>query len=138
MTPNVSPHVQIYKFPITATTSIMTRVSGVALTGMFLGGPLVPLFYNDLQKYYHDLSAISQYTLHGILSFPIVYHTYGGIRHFIWDYNPHLLTNVKVSQSSYALIGLSVFTTACTSLSIYHPLQVLFAKNDKKNHDRKE
>ena len=33
----ISPHVQIYKFPITAISSITNRVTGLALTGYYLG-----------------------------------------------------------------------------------------------------
>ena len=32
----ISPHVEIYKFPITAISSITNRVTGLALTGYFL------------------------------------------------------------------------------------------------------
>ena len=31
----ISPHVQIYKFPLTALTSITTRLTGLYLTGIF-------------------------------------------------------------------------------------------------------
>ena len=44
---------------------------------------------------------------YGII-FPTFYHTFGGIRHFIWDKYPHLLSNVKVTQSSIGIIGLSI------------------------------
>ena len=36
------------------------------------------------------------------------YHIFGGIRHFIWDRYPYLLTNKAVTQSSYALYGTSI------------------------------
>ena len=45
------------------------------------------------------------------LILPTTYHTLGGIRHFIWDKYPHLLTNIKVAKSSYFIIGLSLITT---------------------------
>ena len=33
----ISPHVQIYKFPITAISSITNRVTGLGITGMYIG-----------------------------------------------------------------------------------------------------
>ena len=32
----ISPHVNIYKFPITAVSSITNRLTGLALTGLFI------------------------------------------------------------------------------------------------------
>ena len=32
----ISPHVNIYKFPITAISSITNRISGLYLTGVFI------------------------------------------------------------------------------------------------------
>ena len=43
MTKNVSPHVSIYKFPITAISSIATRLSGLYLSGLFVGCGIVLL-----------------------------------------------------------------------------------------------
>ena len=39
--------------------------------------------------------------------FPLTYHTYGGLRHFLWDKFPNLLTNKSVAKSSYLLFGLT-------------------------------
>lgn len=43
------------------------------------------------------------------VAFPLVYHYLGGVRHFIWDSKPDLLTNVDVEKASYGLVGASVF-----------------------------
>ena len=37
---NLSPSLEIYKFPVTAITSIFNRVTGIALSGMFVCGDL--------------------------------------------------------------------------------------------------
>jgi succinate dehydrogenase/fumarate reductase cytochrome b subunit len=94
----ISPHVQIYKFPITAISSIATRITGVGLTGMFIGAGTICLFNKDKE-------VIEQYTL----LTPTVYHTLGGLRHFVWDKYPNIFLNNKaVARSSILLLGLTV------------------------------
>jgi len=122
----LSPHVQIYKFPITATTSILNRITGLSLSGMFLVGSTLPYLYNDIQPFYRDLSTMKKKFIYGLFTFPIVYHTFGGIRHFIWDARPHLLTNIKATKSSYLLIGASMFTTGCIPCVFDNPFDVYF------------
>ena len=39
------------------------------------------------------------------VTFPIVYHYFGAIRHVAWDYVPDYLENSDVEKSSYALFG---------------------------------
>ena len=42
------------------------------------------------------------------VAFPLVYHSLGALRHFVWDYFPDkYLNNVDVPKSSVALIGAS-------------------------------
>ena len=52
MTKNISPHVTIYKFPVTAISSILTRVSGAYLSGLFIAGGISKLVNKD--KYLYD------------------------------------------------------------------------------------
>ncbi len=103
---NLSPHVQIYKFPITAVTSILNRVTGLSLSGMYIGGSFIPYTYKDIQPIYDSLSIYSKNTINSVITFPIIYHSFGGLRHFIWDKYPYFLTNTKTTKSSYILIGL--------------------------------
>ena len=113
MNRKISPHVNIYKFPITALSSISTRLSGLYLTGIFLGSGIYQLSGKDLQlhKKYNQLENYQKKILNYSLILPTTYHTLGGIRHFIWDKYPQLLTNTKVAKSSYLLIGLSLGIT---------------------------
>lgn len=39
------------------------------------------------------------------VSFPIVYHYAGALRHFAWDRYPEMLNNVDAEKSSWALFG---------------------------------
>lgn len=109
MTKNISPHVTIYKFPITAISSITTRVTGVYFTGLFIAGGIAKLTNKDefLYDKYTHLNNTLKTAIHYSVIVPFTYHTYGGIRHFIWDKYPKLLTNKSVAKSSYLLFGLT-------------------------------
>jgi len=113
MNRKISPHVNIYKFPITALSSISTRLSGLYLTGVFVGSGIYQLSGKDLQlhKKYNQLENYQKKILNYSLILPTTYHTLGGIRHFVWDKYPKLLTNTKVAKSSYLIIGLSLGLT---------------------------
>tara|TARA_E500000178_G_scaffold55869_1_gene52195 strand:+ start:928 stop:1314 length:387 start_codon:yes stop_codon:yes gene_type:complete len=105
---NISPHVNIYKFPITAISSIMNRVTGLGITGIYVVSGTMLLFNKNPVTYYEKLHNYPKTAINYGVIFPTFYHTFGGIRHFIWDKYPHLLSNVKVTQSSIGIIGLSI------------------------------
>lgn len=113
MNRKISPHVNIYKFPVTALSSISTRLSGLYLTGIFVGSGIYQLSGKDFQLHqkYNQLENYQKKLINFSLILPSTYHTLGGIRHFVWDKYPQLLTNVKVAKSSYLLIGLSLGLT---------------------------
>ena len=107
----ISPHVQIYKFPITAISSIATRITGVGLTGMFIGAGTVCLFNKDKEviEQYNKLTLPYKKAISYTLLTPTVYHTLGGLRHFVWDKYPNIFLNNKaVARSSILLLGLTV------------------------------
>ena len=111
MKKNISPHVQIYSFPITAISSITTRITGLGLTGMYTSMGISLLCNISLYDYYKKLDHYTKKVIHYTTIFPCVYHSYGGIRHFIWDGQPKYLTNKNVGRSSYFLFGSSILTT---------------------------
>tara|TARA_B100000900_G_C20524986_1_gene693802 strand:- start:805 stop:1173 length:369 start_codon:yes stop_codon:yes gene_type:complete len=107
----ISPHVQIYKFPITAVSSIATRITGFAFTGLFIGAGTLCLFEKEdkLIKKYNELSYNYKKIINYSFTIPITYHTLGGIRHFIWDKYPKLfLNNKSVARSSFLLFGATI------------------------------
>ena len=111
----VSPHVTIYAFPITAISSITNRVTGVGLVvGTSAAGTLA-LFGADVPAIAAAIGTtpVLGTLAKGIVSFPIVYHYLGGVRHIAWDSMPETLTNKEVEQSSYALFGVTSIFTAC-------------------------
>lgn len=110
----ISPHVQIYKFPAAALSSITTRLTGLYLSGLFVGYGIAKATHQDdkLQESYEKLNKPLKNALHYSLLFPTIYHTMGGMRHFLWDRFPSsLLTNSKVARSSYLLFAVSSAST---------------------------
>ena len=107
----LSPHLNVYKFPITAISSITTRLTGLSLTGLFITGGLLCYTNIDYNKYYNRLNNFTKNTLNNSVTFVCTYHTFGGIRHFIWDKYPKYLTNTSAIKSSYLLFGSSLLTT---------------------------
>ena len=87
----------------------------------------LPLKANGFQSIFYDsLSIYSKNTINSVITFPIIYHSFGGLRHFIWDKYPYFLTNTKTTKSSYILIGCSFFTTFLIQFNNYRPLDKLF------------
>ena len=118
---NRSPHVTIYKFPITALSSITNRVSGIFLsTGFILYGTsfLLPNNLNYItyiSDNFNPKDPEKNNKLKKLIIFSTSlitsYHTYGSIRHLLWDYYPNLLKNNLVKNSSYIIIGASIYTS---------------------------
>ncbi len=100
----LSPHVTIYKFPITALTSITNRATGVLFSSIYVLSGLSCYTNINFKKYYNLQNDYVKKCINYSILFPINYHTLGGIRHFIWDKNPKFLKNISVSRSSYFLL----------------------------------
>ncbi|KAG7374176.1 succinate dehydrogenase, cytochrome b556 subunit [Nitzschia inconspicua] len=113
----VSPHVTIYAFPVGAISSITNRVTGCALSfGAFglagldlLGGAGTSL---ELMQTIGSQGFLITAPAKFAVTFTVVYHYFGAIRHFAWDYFPDLLNNVDVPKSSWALLGGSTVISA--------------------------
>ncbi len=110
----LSPHVAIYKFPVTAISSIANRLSGLYLSGVFVGYGMSHLVGFEIDDHYERLSGYKRSIFDISMLLPMTYHTLGGARHFLWDKYPSLLTNVKVARSSYALFGVTLGTSIIT------------------------
>ena len=111
MRKKLSPHLNVYKFPITAVSSITTRLTGLSLTGLFIISGVVCYTNINVKQYYNKLDNYTKFLINNSIIFSCTYHTFGGIRHFIWDKYPKLLTNTSVTKSSYLLFGSSLLTT---------------------------
>lgn len=85
----LSPHLQIYRWPVTMATSIVHRATGLALAaGMVLvawwlmaaaSGPAQYDFFSMLAR-----SPIGQLVLFGFV-WSLAFHLFNGIRHLAWD-----------------------------------------------------
>ena len=107
----VSPHVQIYSMPIGALSSITTRVTGILLSFGALGVGGIDLIGGSgsalsVMETIGDTSFFISGPAKLAVAFPIVYHSFGGLRHFVWDQFPDkFLDNDMVPKASQALFG---------------------------------
>ena len=86
----LSPHLGIYRWPVTMATSIVHRMTGVALAGGTLlvawwliaaaSGPEAYDFFNG-----GVTSLLGQLVLFGFV-WSLAYHLVNGIRHLAWDF----------------------------------------------------
>ncbi|CAM9853565.1 unnamed protein product [Ectocarpus fasciculatus] len=104
----VSPHVTIYDFPPAALSSIANRVTGVALVAGLYGISGASLVGCDAPGLMSALGSSGVGPAVKLaVSFPLVYHYLGAVRHTVWDYMPETLQTAGVSKTSYALLGVS-------------------------------
>ena len=110
----LSPHLQIYKLPLTALTSITHRITGSALA---LGLVLVvywlaaaatgPVAYAQAQAVLG--SFLGQVVLF-LFTFALFYHLANGIRHLVWDTGTALdLESARLG--SYLVLGAAAVLT---------------------------
>ena len=90
------------------------RLSGFYLTGCFIGFGISKLSNYDLYNQYKLLNYYQQKFINFSFIIPFNFHTLSGIRHFIVDKYPSLLTNNKMAYSSWLLFS----STATTSLLV--------------------
>lgn len=113
----LSPHLQVYKLPMTALMSISHRITGVALSAGFV---LVAAFFVLLMMGEAQYAAVMQYAGHPLVtailmawSFALYYHTFNGIRHLVWD-TVHLLDQCKAVMAGWVVLLATVGATAAT------------------------
>jgi succinate dehydrogenase (ubiquinone) cytochrome b560 subunit len=112
----VSPHVTIYAFPITALSSITNRATGMCLsfgcislgTVEILGGSGSAM---SLMESIGSSSVFLAAPAKFAVTFPLIYHYCGAVRHTMWDKNPEMLTNEDTAKSSYAIFGGSLLVS---------------------------
>ena len=113
----LSPHLQVYRLPMTALMSITHRMTGVALSA---GCVLITAFLiaaavsGDAFDRIRDFSITHVGTL--VLfawSFALYYHTCNGIRHLIWD-TVHLLEERQAVIAGWIVLLATAALTAAT------------------------
>jgi succinate dehydrogenase / fumarate reductase cytochrome b subunit len=112
----LSPHLTIYRWPITMLLSILHRITGVALAV----GLIAFVFWLEAIAYEavsYDLfneimrSVIGKIALLGWL-FSFFFHLSNGIRHLIWD-TGRLFEKRQADLSAWLVLVAAVVLTAC-------------------------
>lgn len=110
----LSPHLSIYRFRYTLTSSIANRLTGLALSGVFV------LFVWWLAAVAHGGSSYEHVYRAGahplgrvvlaLILIALVYHTLAGVRHLVWDMG-YALERAQ-SRSSAWLLALATLAVS--------------------------
>lgn len=113
----LSPHLQVYRLPMTALMSISHRITGVALSA---GCVLITAFLAAAAVNGDWFDQIKDFAITPIgtlimfaWSFALYYHTCNGIRHLIWD-TVHLLEERQAVIAGWIVLVASACLTAAT------------------------
>lgn len=111
----LSPHISIYRWPVTMVLSILHRITGVALSVGFIvlvawlfdvaSGPQAYAVFMSIMD-----SAIGKFALFG-WSFAFFFHLSNGARHLLWDTGRGLEKN-QANFSAWLVIAMAVALTA--------------------------
>ncbi len=115
----LSPHLQIYRLPLTAKLSITHRMTGVALGAGLL---LVLWWFTALAvspRYFALVDGILSSTFGGLVllaaAWAFWFHFLNGLRHLVWD-TGRGIENRAAERSAWAVIALSLLLTVITAL----------------------
>ena len=111
----LSPHLSIYRWPITMTLSILHRATGVGLSVgfIFLAAWLFdaaagPEPYSVFLSYANSI--LGKLLLIG-LSFAFFFHLANGVRHFVWDVGRGFEIRQAKASAWFVLITAVLLTT---------------------------
>ncbi|MBT5219544.1 MAG: succinate dehydrogenase, cytochrome b556 subunit [Woeseia sp.] len=112
----ISPHLTVYRWPITMTLSILHRMTGFALSaGLVAFVVWLEAIAWDVIPYatFYEVShsALGQIALLGWL-FSFFFHLCNGVRHLIWD-SGRLFEKSQAIASSWLIIISAVVLTTC-------------------------
>lgn len=117
----LSPHLGIYRWPISMTLSILHRITGVALSAGLL---LFVLWLQAIAFDANSYSAMGEFfaSMFGRLlligwSFAFFYHFANGIRHLIWD-TGRMFEKSQANFSAWVVLVAAVLLTALYWLAL--------------------
>ncbi|MDA5095164.1 succinate dehydrogenase, cytochrome b556 subunit [Aliiroseovarius sp. KMU-50] len=117
----LSPHLQIYRPQLTSITSIMARITGVALLG---GAVLVAWWFFSAAMgpdYYDFVNGLMTSFIGDLVMFmalwALCYHALSGLRHLMWDIGIGLEVETA-EKMGLAVIGGSVVLAILVALII--------------------
>lgn len=110
----LSPHLSIYRWPLTMTLSILHRVSGIALSAGFAAFAMwLIVAGSDTDAYSRFLALINSLPGRAMLaawSFAFFFHLANGVRHLFWDAG-YGFEKAQANASAWAVIVLTVLLT---------------------------
>ena len=117
----LSPHLTIYRWPVTMATSITHRATGV---GLSLGAVILAWWLVSISngpegwQSFHALSdtPIGLLVVFG-LTWSLVYHFLNGIRHLAWDLGYGFEKHLAERNSTMILVGSVVIVVAIFALA---------------------
>lgn len=117
----LSPHLQVYRLPLAAITSILNRITGV---GMTVASILIVWWFaaGAFSAGYFDVvdglltSILGELVLIGSLA-ALWYHMLNSTRHLIWD-TGRMMDVATVEKTSYLVFGGTAVLTVLTILAV--------------------
>lgn len=110
----LSPHLSIYRWPITMTLSILHRGTGLALTAGFLVLALWLMSAAAGTVEYDGFMALVATPVGRLFligwSFAFFYHLANGIRHLVWDAGHGFEKSQATSSAWFVLVAATVAT----------------------------
>jgi succinate dehydrogenase / fumarate reductase cytochrome b subunit len=110
----LSPHLQIYRWPVTMMMSILHRITGA---GLYFGILLVawwliaagagPNQYARVAGFFN--SSFGRFILFGY-TWALMHHALGGVRHLIWDTGRGFAPNEREGLALATIVGSIVIT----------------------------
>lgn len=111
----LSPHAQIYRWPITMAMSIAHRISGGALyfgtfffAAWIIAAACGKEAFDSVNWFFGSFigrTILFLYTL------ALVHHLVGGVRHLFWDVRPCLLEKHLATKTAWATVFISIILT---------------------------
>jgi succinate dehydrogenase (ubiquinone) cytochrome b560 subunit len=121
----VSPHLSIYKPQITWIASSGHRITGVVLSGglylwsiVYLIGPALGFQAGSaaLAAGFAAWPFVLKAAAKVMLAFPLVFHSFNGLRHIAWDFGLGFATK-QVIQTGWFVVGLSAVSSLYLALA---------------------
>ena len=112
----LSPHLSIYRWPITMATSILHRATGVAMAVGFI--VLVGWLFDAASgpEVYNKFLAAMDTTIGCVLlvgwSYAFFYHLANGIRHLVWDTGRGFEKEQATASAGFVIVTSVVLTAA--------------------------
>lgn len=117
----LSPHLTIYRLPLTARMSILHRITGMAM----IPGAVLIVWWFMAGAWSPDYFATADWLLSSWLGILVMtaslwalwYHFCNGLRHLVWDMGRSLDLEVT-HRANYVIIGMSVVLTILTLIIV--------------------